>query len=310
MLQVQELQKSYGGRHVVQGVSFSASAGQIIGLLGPNGAGKTTTVAMICGLTPADGGSVTLGGARIERDDSPAKQKIGLVPQDLALFEDLPALANLETFGALYGLSGALLRDRAVAALELVGLADRAGDKPSTFSGGMKRRLNIACALVHDPDILLLDEPTVGIDPQSRNAIFENLETLKARGKTMVYTTHYMEEAERLCDHIVIMDRGKVIANDTLAGLYRQVPAAASLAIEVNGVVDIAALQRLPGVQSARQQDGRIDVALDTLSGSAARVLAWLGEHHHEVRSLRSGRVSLESLFLTLTGHQLRDEQS
>lgn len=308
MLQVRELQKSYGGRHVVQGVSFSASAGQIIGLLGPNGAGKTTTVSMICGLTPANGGSVTLGGARIDRDDSPAKQKIGLVPQDLALFEDLPAHANLETFGALYGLSGALLRERTVAALELVGLADRARDKPSTFSGGMKRRLNIACALVHDPDILLLDEPTVGIDPQSRNAIFDNLETLKARGKTMVYTTHYMEEAERLCDQIVIMDHGKVVANDTLAGLYRQIPASASLEISIEGTVDLAALQREPGVLGATQQDDRLDVTLAELSGTAARVLAWLAANGHAVRSVRSGRVSLESLFLTLTGRQLRDE--
>jgi ABC-2 type transport system ATP-binding protein len=308
MLQVRELQKSYGGRHVVQQVSFSASAGQIIGLLGPNGAGKTTTVSMICGLTGNDGGSVTLGGERIDRDDSPAKQRIGLVPQDLALFEDLPAQANMETFGALYGLSGALLRERAAAALELVGLADRARDKPATFSGGMKRRLNIACALVHDPDILLLDEPTVGIDPQSRNAIFDNLETLKARGKTMVYTTHYMEEAERLCDHIVIMDHGKVIANDTLAGLYRQLPAPASLEIEIDGQIDLAALRQVPGVRSARQDSEKLQVGLDSLAQSAAGVLAWLASQGHHVHGMQSGRVSLESLFLTLTGHQLRDE--
>jgi len=308
MLQVHELQKSYGGRHVVQGVSFSAAAGQIIGLLGPNGAGKTTTVSMICGLAGIDGGRVELGGARIDRDDSPAKQKIGLVPQDLALFEDLPALANLETFGALYGLSGTLLRERSQAALELVGLADRARDKPSTFSGGMKRRLNIACALVHDPDILLLDEPTVGIDPQSRNAIFDNLETLKARGKTMVYTTHYMEEAERLCDHIVIMDHGKVIANDTLAGLYRQLPASATLELAVDGAVDLAVLQQLPGVKHAEQIGDALTVSLDSLAQSSAGVLALLASQGRTVRGIQSGRPSLESLFLTLTGRQLRDE--
>ena len=307
MLQVQDLWKSYDARQVVAGVSLMAEPGQIIGLLGPNGAGKTTTVSMICGLTTPDQGEVRLAGQRIDHDASPAKQRIGLVPQDIALFEELPAIGNLETFGALYGLSGTLLRERAKAALDLVGLADRAGDKPATFSGGMKRRLNIACALVHDPDILLLDEPTVGIDPQSRNAIFDNLETLKARGKAMVYTTHYMEEAERLCDRIVIMDHGKVIANDTLAGLYRQLPVSASLEIELEGLVDIAALSREAGVQTAAQQNGRLTVGVDSLSVSASTVLAWLAAHGHKVNRISSGRANLETLFLSLTGRQLRD---
>ena len=311
MLQVQDLWKSYGARQVVAGVSLMAEPGQIVGLLGPNGAGKTTTVSMICGLTAPDQGEVRLAGQRIENDASPAKQRIGLVPQDIALFEELPAMANLETFGALYGLSGARLRERALAALELVGLAERAGDKPSTFSGGMKRRLNIACALVHDPDILLLDEPTVGIDPQSRNAIFDNLETLKARGKAMVYTTHYMEEAERLCDRIVIIDHGKVIANDTLAGLYRQLPVSASLDIELaagtENVVDIAALLCQAGVKTAVQQNGRLTVGVDSLAASASTVLSWLSTRGHAVSHISSGRANLETLFLSLTGRQLRD---
>ena len=308
MLQVTNLGKSYGPRVVVDGVSFAALPGQIVGLLGPNGAGKTTTVSMICGLTSADRGEVTLAGQKIGSDTSPAKQKIGLVPQDLALFEELPALANLETFGALYGLHGALLRERSLAALELVGLADRARDRPATFSGGMKRRLNIACALVHDPDILLLDEPTVGIDPQSRNAIFDNLETLKARGKAMVYTTHYMEEAERLCDRVVIMDHGKVIANDTLAGLYKQLPVADSLIIDVDGTIDTAALAREPGVRTAAHADGRLTVGVTSLADSSSTVLAWLAAHHHRVTHISSGRAGLETLFLALTGRQLRDE--
>ena len=307
MLQVKDLWKSYAGRQVVEGVSLAAEPGQIIGLLGPNGAGKTTTVSMICGLTSADRGEVTLAGERITDDSSPTKRKIGLVPQDIALYEELPAMRNLETFGALYGLSGSLLQERAKAALELVGLADRAGDKPSTFSGGMKRRLNIACALVHDPDILLLDEPTVGIDPQSRNAIFDNLETLKARGKAMVYTTHYMEEAERLCDRIVIMDHGKVIANDTLAGLYRQLPVSATLEIELEGEVDTVALSREPGVLTAAQENGRLIVGLDSLSSSSSTVLAWLAANGHKVNRISSGKASLETLFLSLTGRQLRD---
>ena len=307
MLQVQDLWKSYAAREVVSGVSFSAESGQIIGLLGPNGAGKTTTVSMISGLTAADRGNVLLAGQRITADDSAVKRKIGLVPQDIALYEDLPAIHNLETFGALYGLKGALLRQRSLAALELVGLSERARDKPATFSGGMKRRLNIACALVHDPEILLLDEPTVGIDPQSRNAIFDNLETLKARGKTMVYTTHYMEEAERLCDRIVIMDHGKVIANDTLAGLYRQLPVSATLDIELDADIDIEKLKQQPGVHTASNQNGRLTVGVDSLSASAAGVLAWLATGGHRVNRISSGRANLETLFLALTGRQLRD---
>ena len=307
MLQVQSLSKSYHARQVVSDVSFNAEPGQIIGLLGPNGAGKTTTVSMICGLTAADRGSVLLSGDRIDSDSSAVKRKIGLVPQDIALYEDLPAIGNLETFGALYGLKGAVLRERALTALELVGLSDRARDKPATFSGGMKRRLNIACALVHDPDILLLDEPTVGIDPQSRNAIFDNLETLKARGKSMVYTTHYMEEAERLCDRIVIMDHGKVIANDTLAGLHRQLPASATLTIEIDGDVAIDALKQQAGVQTASQKNGCLTVGVDSLSNSASLVLAWLAARGHRVSRISSGRANLETLFLALTGRQLRD---
>ncbi len=307
MLQVQNLRKSYDARQVVSDVSFNAEPGQIIGLLGPNGAGKTTTVSMICGLTAPDQGMVLLSGQRIDGDSSPVKRRVGLVPQDIALFEELPAMANLETFGALYGLKGTLLRERSIAALELVGLADRARDKPSTFSGGMKRRLNIACALVHDPDILLLDEPTVGIDPQSRNAIFDNLETLKARGKTMVYTTHYMEEAERLCDRIVIMDHGKVIANDTLAGLYRQLPVSAMLEVEVEGDVDLAKLKVQPGIQTATLENGRLRVGVDSLASTASTVLAWLAANGHGVNHISSGRASLETLFLALTGRQLRD---
>ena len=224
MLVARDLWKSYGAKPAVSGVSIEANAGEIVGLLGPNGAGKSTTVGMICGLIRPDRGDVAIDGAPLGEDASPAKRRIGLVPQDISLFEDLSAQRNLELFGALYGQKGEALKARAAAALELVGLADRAKAKPSTFSGGMKRRLNIACALVHDPDILVLDEPTAGVDPQSRNAIFDNLEALRARGKALVYTTHYMEEAERLCDRVMIMDHGKVVANGTLAELRTLAP--------------------------------------------------------------------------------------
>ena len=172
-------------------------------------------------LSSPDRGSVRIGGANLTEDTGDAKRRLGLVPQEIALYEELGAEANLRLMGALYGIEGAALDSRVDSVLSLVGLTDRARDKPAKFSGGMKRRLNIACALVHDPDVLLLDEPTVGVDPQSRNAIFENLETLRDRGKALLYTTHYMEEAERLCDYIVIVDHGKVIAADTRENLLK-----------------------------------------------------------------------------------------
>jgi linearmycin/streptolysin S transport system ATP-binding protein len=227
MLQIKDLRKTFGALVAVDGVSFSLRPGQLVGLLGPNGAGKTTTVSMVAGLMTPDRGDVLVGGRRLSGDTDPAKRQIGLVPQDLALYDELPARDNLAFFGALYGLRGAALDGAIAAALDLVGLADRARDRVKTFSGGMKRRLNLAGGLLHDPDILLLDEPTVGVDPQSRNAIFDNLETLKRRGKALLYTTHYMEEAERLADRIVVIDHGKVIADDTLAGLQARLPAAA-----------------------------------------------------------------------------------
>jgi ABC-2 type transport system ATP-binding protein len=223
MLDIKNLRKSFGPLTAVDGVSFSVAGGQLVGLLGPNGAGKTTTVSMIAGLVTPEKGEVLVGGARLSGDTDPKKRKIGLVPQDLALYDELTARANLRFFGALYNLSGAALARAIASTLELVGLADRVDDKVATYSGGMKRRLNLAAGLLHDPDILLLDEPTVGVDPQSRNAIFENLETLKRRGKALLYTTHYMEEVERLADRIVVMDHGAVIAEDTLAGLQTRV---------------------------------------------------------------------------------------
>ncbi len=223
MLDIRHLRKSFGPLVAVDDVSFAVERGRLVGLLGPNGAGKTTTVSMIAGLLTPDRGDVLVGGARLAGDTDPKKRRIGLVPQDLALYDEMSARANLRFFGALYGLSGAALDKAIASALDLVGLADRIDDRVSTYSGGMKRRLNLAAGLLHDPDILLLDEPTVGVDPQSRNAIFDNLELLKSRGKALLYTTHYMEEVERLADRIVVVDHGRVIADDTLAGLQSRV---------------------------------------------------------------------------------------
>jgi ABC-2 type transport system ATP-binding protein len=223
MLDIRHLRKSFGPLVAVDDVSFSLKRGELVGLLGPNGAGKTTTVSMIAGLITPEQGEVLVDGERLSGDTDPKKRTIGLVPQDLALYEELTARANLRFFGGLYGLAGAPLDLAIRMTLELVGLEDRVNDLVKTYSGGMKRRLNLAAGLLHGPEVLLLDEPTVGVDPQSRNAIFENLETLKRSGKALLYTTHYMEEVERLADRIVVMDHGKVIAEDTLDGLQSRV---------------------------------------------------------------------------------------
>src|SRR5437667_3572714 len=228
MLEINHLRKTFGRLVAVDDVSFTLQRGQLLGLLGPNGAGKTTTVSMIAGIATPDSGHVLIAGRALSGDTDPAKRRIGLVPQDLALYEELTARDNLRFFGALYNLAGRAL-DRAIgAALDAVELADRRNDRVKAFSGGMKRRLNLAAGLLHDPDILLLDEPTVGVDPQSRNAIFDNLEVLKAQGKALLYTTHYMEEAERLADRIVVIDHGRVVADDTLTGMQSRVAAAGS----------------------------------------------------------------------------------
>ena len=236
MLEIRSLRKAFGGVAAVSDVSFTIQPGQILGVLGPNGAGKTTTVSMISGLLAPDAGEILIDGRPLRGDSDPAKRKIGLVPQDLALYDELSARENLRFFGALYGMTGGSL-DRAMgAALTLVGLGEKVNDRVKTFSGGMKRRLNLAASLLHDPDILLLDEPTVGVDPQSRNAIFENLETLKAGGKALLYTTHYMEEVERLADRIVIVDHGRVVADDTLTGLRSRVATAGGGAATLESV--------------------------------------------------------------------------
>ena len=309
MLTAQSLNKSYAARQVVADISLHLEPGKILGLLGPNGAGKSTTVSMVCGLVAPDSGRIAFdnGVASEGRDSNAYKRRIGLVPQDIALYEDLPAGRNLELFGSLYGISGKNLTDRVTDALNLVGLSDRANDKPSTFSGGMKRRLNIACALVHDPDVLLFDEPTVGVDPQSRNAIFDNLEALRARGKALLYTTHYMEEAERLCDRIVVMDHGRMVADDTLSGLLARLPHAEVLELDVGQTVDCTGLTQLAGVVEAHEALGVIHVRLKSMGSDAARVLDWCQQHALTVRRLNSTRANLEDVFLALTGRQLRD---
>jgi ABC-2 type transport system ATP-binding protein len=309
-LQVNAVRKTYGSLVAVDGVSFSAAAGETIGLLGPNGAGKTTTVSMIAGLTRPDSGEVLIEGKPVRSDTDPVKLRIGLVPQELALYEELPALENLRLFAALYGIDGARADKAIAAALELVGLSDRVKDKPSTFSGGMKRRLNLAAALLHDPQILLLDEPTVGVDPQSRNAIFENLETLKSQGKTLVYTTHYMEEAERLCDRLVVIDHGKVIANDTLHGLYAMLPVTNLLSVELAGDPALASLDQIRAIESVKSaslENQTLRIGVHDLADGAPEVLRWLSARGLAYTHIATERPDLETVFLSLTGRRLRD---
>jgi ABC-2 type transport system ATP-binding protein len=319
VLVVSGLSKSYGERRAVDGVSFQVQKGQTVGLLGPNGAGKSTTVSMICGLLHADSGTVTLDGEPVGQGASAAKRKLGLVPQDLALYEELSATENLKLFGALYGLKGAALARRAEDVLALVGLSDRAKDKPSTFSGGMKRRLNIAAALLHDPQLLILDEPTVGVDPQSRNAIFETLEALKSQGRSLIYTSHYMEEVERLADHIVIIDHGKVLADAAPAELYRRLPAQAALQVELApsapaaggndadaAAALVAALAGMPCVAGVRRDGATLDISLHD-GAHAASVLRWLDEQGYLLAHFATARTKLEDIFLSMTGRSLRD---
>jgi ABC-2 type transport system ATP-binding protein len=310
LLQASNLCKSYGARRAVDGVSLRVAAGQTVGLLGPNGAGKSTTVGMLCGLVRPDAGEIMLDGQAVTPAALQAKRKIGLVPQDLALYEDLSAHENLRLFGALYGLKGAALAARVLDVLALVNLLERGKDKVATFSGGMKRRLNIAAAMLHDPALLILDEPTVGVDPQSRNAIFDTLEQLKAEGRALIYTSHYMEEVERLADHIVIIDHGKVIADESPAGLHGRLPAQAALRFELAAPMQQEHLQWLRGERGVASVSEQGETAYEIKladPGAAVSVLAWLEQGGYRITHFATARASLEDIFLNLTGRSLRD---
>src|ERR1035437_2135642 len=310
MLEVTGLHKRYGDLVAVEEVSFVARPGEMVGLLGPNGAGKTTTVSMIAGLLAPDRGEVRIDGGVVRGETDPVKLRLGLVPQDVALHDELSARQNLALFGALYGMRGAPLERAMESAFDVAGLADRAKDRVATFSGGMKRRLNLAAALLHGPQILLLDEPTVGVDPQSRNQIFSSLEGLKRQGKTLVYTTHYMEEAERLCDNIIIIDHGKVIANDTLEAVRRLVPSVNVLEIGVENAGSdgwLHGLRAVEGVAAAEWDGSTLRVTVRDLLESSPRVLVWLRERDYACSHLTSQRADLETVFLTLTGRSVRN---
>src|SRR5271154_4774088 len=304
------LQKKFGATTAVAEVSFAAAPGEVLGLLGPNGAGKSTTISMLAGLMRPDGGRVHIDGVPLGTGADPTKRRLGLVTQEIALIDELSARMNLEFFGGLYGLAGRPLAARIAAALELTSLGDRAKDPPKEFSGGMRRPLNLACALLHEPQILLLDEPTVGVDPQSRNAIFDTIEALAGAGRTMVYTTHYMEEVERLCERVVIIDHGRVLADDTLAGLLAHAPVSNKLWLNLNLAPDRAALEEieaLPGVIRVELAGQELSVSAADLGTAAPRVLERLAARGFSCQELTSRRANLEDVFLALTGRTLRD---
>ncbi|MCY7822176.1 ABC transporter ATP-binding protein, partial [Bacillus inaquosorum] len=220
---VENLKMQYGNKTAVDGISFEVREGEVLGLLGPNGAGKSTTIHILSGVLSASSGNVSILGHSVKKGPKEMKKGIGIVPQDIAIYEEISAEKNVRFFASLYSLKGEELKARVKEALELVQLYDRKDDKPKTFSGGMKRRLNIACAIAHQPKLIIMDEPTVGIDPQSRHHILESIKELKTRGASIIYSTHYMEEVEAISDRIMIMNEGRIIANGTKEELYREV---------------------------------------------------------------------------------------
>jgi ABC-2 type transport system ATP-binding protein len=311
IVEANELVKQYPGspEPAVRGVSFAIRQGEIFGFLGPNGAGKTTTISMLsCLLKPTEG-SATVTGFDLISQSSDIKRRIGLVPQDLALYPTLSARDNLSFFGRIYGLKGSELRQRVDDALKMVGLYDRAGDAVETFSGGMKRRVNIAAGLLHKPQVLFLDEPTVGVDPQSRNFIFENVESLNQDGLTVLYTTHYMEEAQRLCDRVAIIDKGQIIALDTPKALIESLG---------GGIIHlgvppempeslVAEVERLPDVQRVTHRDGKLEITAQHAQQTLVGVIKVFNEADIAITSLEILEPSLETVFLHLTGKRLRN---
>ena len=305
MIEVTDLRKAFGSNQAVDGVSFSIKQGETFGLLGPNGAGKTTTLSMLVGILQADSGSVSVNGG--DPTVASTRLSIGIAPQSLSLYEELSAQENLQFFGRMYGLAGTELKERVDWALEFASLTDRRKHLVKTFSGGMKRRLNMASAIIHDPQAILFDEPTVGVDPQSRNHIFDRIEELKANKRTIIYTTHYMEEAQRLCDRVAIMDAGKILASDSVSGLIRSYGGDAV----IEGELTPAELTAAESGETKLNRDllpadierGRFRYA----SGDPVQEIVRLSQSGLEFATLAIGQPDLESVFLNLTGRSLRD---
>lgn len=311
LVSADNLVKKYGELTAVDGVSFKIEEGQIFGFLGPNGAGKSTTISMLSTYLPPTSGDATIDGLSISRQTDDVKKIIGVVPQDIAIYPTLTAIQNLKFYGRMYGMGGADLESRCRELLELVELWDRRDDRVDQFSGGMKRRINMAAGLLHHPRFLLLDEPTVGVDPQSREHIFDTIFKIRESGTTILYTSHYMEEVELLCDYICIMDRGKLVAGGTLKELLA--------ILGEGGVIELAVgppgcpaglkerLEQQRGVAGVKQQDDSLTISSINSAYTLPPVLKILEDSGCEVQDLEIYAPNLEKLFIHLTGKELRE---
>jgi ABC-2 type transport system ATP-binding protein len=309
IIEVKNAVKRFGDRAAVDGVDLSVHEGEIFGLLGPNGSGKTTLLSLLATLLVPDDGEIRICAYNLRQEARRVRPLIGFVPQEVALYPTLSARDNLTFFGRVYGLHGSALKERVAGVLALVGLSDRAADPVQTFSGGMKRRLNIAAGLVHRPRILFLDEPTVGVDPQSRNFIFEHVERLHGEGMTIVYTSHYMEEVERLCDRVAIMDQGRILALDTTTGLVNRLGAGVIYLglprVSLEALLpDVRALSQ---VQTAVEEKGRLMIETRNARSALLELIELCNARNVSILSLEMLEPTLESVFLHLTGKRLRD---
>ena len=308
-MNIQNLQKSFKGNCVLKDLSFTVQPGEILCILGPNGAGKTTTINILTAALHSDGGTILFKGAPIGKRLKAYKQSLGIVPQEISLYEELSAERNLSFFASLYGLRGAKLKQAVDEALTFAGLQERRHDKVKTFSGGMKRRLNIACAIAHHPELVIMDEPTVGIDPQSRNYILSSIQKLRAQNMTVIYTTHYMEEVETISTRILIMDHGVLIAQGTKESLKADIENEKKYTIEVeeNGQITHDDFFAIEGVKSVNLQGNTIEIT--SLKGveNLDRIIALLVNRGEKIQNITSENASLETVFLKLTGRKLRD---
>lgn len=309
ILEIKNLIKRYGEHLAVDDVSLNIQDGEIFGLLGPNGAGKTTTINTIIGLTKIDSGKINIFGKELTANEMEIKAGIGIVPQDIALFEDLTAYENVSFFGRLYGLKGNKLKEGVKEALEFTGLWDRRKSYPKHYSGGMKRRLNIACAIVHKPKLIIMDEPTVGIDPQSRNHILNSVKKLNQMGSTIIYTSHYMEEIEEICDEIVIMDKGKIIARGSKDELKALISTEDKVTMELSSInyTIVDNIKSIYGVRECIVNQNCVEVISKKDSKNLGKIIDVIVNNDANINSINVEKPTLEGVFLTLTGRKLRD---
>lgn len=309
LLEVKQLKKSFKEKEVLKGISFEVEQGEILCFLGPNGAGKSTTINILTASLQMDQGEIQYEGQPIETTLRSYKQQLGVVPQEIALYEQLSAERNVRFFASLYGLKGKQLSNAVEEALKFAGLVDRRKDKVKTFSGGMKRRLNIACAIAHSPKLVIMDEPTVGIDPQSRNHILDTIKQLRDKGMTVIYTTHYMEEVEAISTRIIIMDHGAMIAEGTKEALKESIQHEKSYYIEAENIQNLneASLFHIEGVKSVQVDEGHIKVVTLRDVENLDRIISLLVDQKVRIVNIASEVASLETVFLKLTGRKLRD---